>query len=108
MSPANGDFTFETVGSGNEDANSGGQTNLFTIQQNGEVGIGTACHHPYSMFCNQSSLPVHQLAFTVAGGAHTTLTASTEAIDANFNLARTVQFAAGALATQRAALQAPA
>jgi hypothetical protein len=35
------------------------------------------------------------------GGAHTTLTASTEAIDINFNLARTVQFATGALATQR-------
>jgi hypothetical protein len=35
-------------------------------------------------------------------GAHTTLTASTEASDVNFNLARTVQFSTGALATQRA------
>lgn len=35
------------------------------------------------------------------GGAHTTLTASTEAIDAYFKMARTVEFATGALATQR-------
>lgn len=45
---------------------------------------------------------------TVTGPAHTTLTASTEAIDLNFNLARTVQFAAGAITTQRAVVfQAP-
>jgi hypothetical protein len=44
----------------------------------------------------------------VTGGAHTTLTASAEAIDINFNLARTVQFATGALTTQRAfVVQAP-
>ena len=42
------------------------------------------------------------------GGAHTSLTASTEAIDINCNLARTVQFATGALATQRGfVVQAP-
>jgi len=42
------------------------------------------------------------------GAANTTLTASTEATDINFNLARTVQFATGALATQRAIrIQAP-
>ncbi len=47
-------------------------------------------------------------ALTITGPAHTTLTASTEASDVNFNLARTVQFATGALTTQRAALiQAP-
>lgn len=47
-------------------------------------------------------------AFTLTGAAHTTLTASTEATDVNFNLARTVQFAAGALTTQRAfRIQAP-
>ncbi|MDI6808422.1 MAG: hypothetical protein QME66_05505 [Candidatus Eisenbacteria bacterium] len=47
-------------------------------------------------------------AFTITGGAHTTLTASTEATDINLNLARTVQFATGALATQRAVrVQAP-
>lgn len=39
---------------------------------------------------------------TFTGGAHTTLTASAEATDINFNLTRTVQFATGALTTQRA------
>ena len=47
-------------------------------------------------------------ALTLTGAAHTTLTASTEATDLNFNLARTVQFATGALTTQRAMrIQAP-
>lgn len=40
--------------------------------------------------------------FQWTGGAHTTLTASVEATDVDFDLARTVQFATGALATQRA------
>lgn len=40
--------------------------------------------------------------FQVNGAAHTTLTASVEATDINFNLNRTVQFATGALTTQRA------
>jgi hypothetical protein len=45
---------------------------------------------------------------TLTAPAHTTLTASTEATDVNFNLARTVQFATGALTTQRAMqIQAP-
>ena len=47
-------------------------------------------------------------ALTITGAAHTTLAASTEAPDLNINLARTVQFATGALTTQRAArFQAP-
>jgi hypothetical protein len=46
--------------------------------------------------------------FTWTGGAHTTLALSTEATDVNFNLARTAQFATGALTTQRAMrIQAP-
>lgn len=49
-----------------------------------------------------------QTAFTLTGAANTSQTASTEVIDANFNLARTVQFATGAKTTQRAMLvQAP-
>ena len=45
---------------------------------------------------------------TTSLGAHTSLTASTEATDINFDLNRTVQFAAGALTTQRAfRIQAP-
>jgi hypothetical protein len=47
-------------------------------------------------------------ALTLTSAAHTTLALSTEATDVNFNLARTVQFATGALTTQRAMrIQAP-
>lgn len=41
-------------------------------------------------------------AFLLTGAANTTLTASTESTDVNFDLSRTVQFATGALTTQRA------
>lgn len=45
---------------------------------------------------------------TLVGGAHTGLTASTEAADVLFSLNRTVQFATGALTNQRAVyIQAP-
>lgn len=58
-----------------------------------------------TQWANTSGSPA---AFTLTGAAHTTLTASTEATDINFNLARTVQFATGALTTQRAMrIQAP-
>lgn len=41
-------------------------------------------------------------AFKITGGAHTTLTASTEATDFYLNLNRTVQFSTGPITTQRA------
>ncbi|MEK7123081.1 MAG: hypothetical protein AAB855_04475, partial [Patescibacteria group bacterium] len=41
-------------------------------------------------------------AISFVGAGHSGLTASSEAIDVNFNLARTVTFATGALTTQRA------
>lgn len=44
---------------------------------------------------------------TLTGPAHTTLTASAEAIDVDLALTRTVQFATGALATQRAVVIRP-
>ena len=47
-------------------------------------------------------------AWTLTAAAHTTLAAGTEAIDVNYNLARTVQFATGGIAAQRAfVIQAP-
>lgn len=46
-------------------------------------------------------------ALTLTGGAHTTLTASTEAIDVYFNLARTVQFETGGISLQRAVYIGP-
>src|SRR3990167_5012788 len=46
--------------------------------------------------------------FRFDGGAHTTCSAGAEVLDVNINLNRTVQFATGAVATQRAMLiQAP-
>ena len=83
---------------------SGGVINF----DNGDVTLTHAANA--LTFAGQESITVTQAvattgsptALTITGGAHTTLTASTEAIDANFNLARTVQFATGALTTQRA------
>jgi len=43
-------------------------------------------------------------ALAITGGAHTALTASTENFDVNLSLARTVEFSAGALTTQRAVM----
>jgi hypothetical protein len=49
-----------------------------------------------------------QTAFRITGAANTNLTLSTEVQDVTFNLARTVQWATGALTTQRAVrIQAP-
>lgn len=74
-----------------------GSIALMTLSQNGDLTLA-----PVVRTTGSPTL------LTVTGPAHTTLTASTEATDINFNLARTVQFAAGALTTQRAMrIQAP-
>lgn len=70
----------------------------------GKIGP-TATGHSWNAAASTSGSPNVYL-FTAP--AHTTLAASTEASDFNVNLARTVQFSTGAIATQRAALyQAP-
>lgn len=48
-----------------------------------------------STFSQPPSTAGSPIAFTVNGGAHTTLTAGTEATDVNFNMNRTVQFTGG-------------
>ena len=67
------------------------------------LGLGTSVASGFQMDVSQpvatSGSP--RIARFV-GGAHTTLTASTEASDVTFNLNRTVQFSTGALTTQRA------
>ena len=73
------------------------------------IGIGTAADATTEITVLQ---PVRTTGsptmITWTGGAHTTLTASTESTDINYNLARTVQFATGALTLQRAVrFQAP-
>lgn len=66
---------------------------------------GTSIDFTFTQNIRTSGVPTGIL-FT--GAAHTTLTASTEATDINYNLARTVEFATGALTTQRAfRIQAP-
>lgn len=101
------DFTSTTAF---EVTQTGGATPALVVDTtNSRVGIATA---PTSATLHvaqpaaASGTPV--AAFLVVGGAHTGLTASAEAISINFNLAQTVQFATGALATQRAVrIQAP-
>lgn len=57
---------------------------------------------------NAQSGAANAYAFNVTGGAHTTLSASTEFSDLAYNLNRTVQWATGALSLQRASrIQAP-
>ena len=82
---------------------SGGVINF----DNGDV---TLTHAANALTMAGGNLTVTQPVFTsgsptgltFTGGAHTTLAAGTQAIDINFNLARTVQFATGALANQSA------
>ena len=81
---------------------------LFSWTNNGTVKMQMAWDGgiTHTQTINTTGSPTMDL---WTGAAHTTLTASTEAIDINFNLARTVQWATtGTVATQRAFLiQAP-
>lgn len=69
--------------------------------KSGLVGIGTATPTGLLHIVQPAIATLGQPAFRVDGGAHTTLTASTEFFDNYFNGARTVQWATGTLATQR-------
>lgn len=80
----------------------------FSITNNAATATPLAVTLNGSTFTQSVATSGSPTALSIVGGAHTTLTASTEATDINFNLARTVQFATGALATQRAVrIQAP-
>ena len=61
----------------------------------------TITNNVFTMVASTSTVPT---AFLFTGAAHTTQTASAEVIDVNWNLARTVQHAIGAIATQRSFL----
>ncbi|MES2970929.1 MAG: hypothetical protein V4702_01240 [Patescibacteria group bacterium] len=74
----------------------------------GKVGIGTNTPNATLHVLQQVATSGTPLALRVRAGAHTGLTASTESIDVDFDLSRSVSFATGALATQRAfVIQAP-
>ncbi len=78
----------------------------FYIDSASNVGIGTTA--PVSggglTIAPAARTSGNPSVLTVTRPAHTTLAAGTEAVDVMFDLSRTVQFATGALTTQRAAL----
>jgi hypothetical protein len=80
--------------------------NVFEFGNNSGVGKIVATTSTFTW--TQTATTGTTAGFLVTGAAHTALTASTESIDVNLNLARTVQFGTGALSTQRGMLiQAP-
>lgn len=90
-------FTQGTVSTGAILKGIQGSTTVYTLSTNGDV--------TWAPVVRTTGSPT---LLTLTGPAHTTLTASVQATDVNFNLARTVQFATGALTTQRAfVIQAP-
>jgi len=84
------DFTFDPA------------TNVMALSNaNAKFGLGTtptSQYHQVQPVATSGS----PKAWLLVGGIHTTLAASTEAIDLDFALNRDVEFSAGALATQRA------
>ena len=77
--------------------------NFFWDATNRRLGINAAAAPSATLHVVQQVITTGSpTAFKLTGGAHTTLTASVEAPDVYLNLARTVQFATGALAAQRA------
>lgn len=81
---------------------------LFAITKGGTLSVGTT-GTTGNLNVGATATATGNLPLAVfTGGVHTNQTASTELLDINFNLNRTVQFATGALTTQRAVLfQAP-
>lgn len=89
-------------------AQTGGTSNYAAQFLGGFVGIGLSAPVATLDITQAVATTGSPTAFRVTGGAHTTLTASAEAIAINFATNQTVQFATGALATQRTVLiQAP-
>ena len=95
-------------GGGGSPAGSSGQLQWNNAGAFAGVAGSTITSNGYLTLAGTASTTGSPTQFTLTGAAHTTLTASTEATDINLNLARTVQFAAGALSQQRAMnIQAP-
>jgi hypothetical protein len=73
--------------------------NFLTVSTTGNATLSSKAGSIITQAVNTSGTPI---LLKVTGAAHTTLAASTEAKDVYFNLNRTVQWATGALALQRA------
>lgn len=80
--------------------------NVFEFGNNS--GVGKIVATTATVTWTQTATTGTTAGFLATGAAHTALTASTESIDVNWNLSRTVQWATGAISTQRAfVVQAP-
>ena len=76
--------------------------NVFECGNN--AGVGKIIATTATFTWTQTATTGTTAGFLITSAAHTALTASTEAIDVRLNLARIVQFATGALTTQRGML----
>ena len=74
---------------------------VLRVQQD-STGLGINCTGPVTIAPAVVASATQNSALLVTGAAHTALTLSTEAIDVSLALARTVEFATGALTLQRA------
>lgn len=75
--------------------------NFFWDDTNNFLGLGTPTPSANLDIMQAAVAGGTPQAFELVGGAHTTSIASTELTDVNWNLARTVQFATGAIPTER-------
>ncbi len=83
-------------------------TFLFVNTAGGRLSVGTTTATANLNVGGGATVGGSNLLALFTGAAHTNQTAGTELVDFNVNLARTLQFATGAIATQRAFLiQAP-
>jgi hypothetical protein len=88
--------------------NSTGSNNAFIVRDDGLIGIGISSPSSTLDILQSASSSGTPKAFYITGGAHTSMTASTECIGVDFNFSATKQWATGAITTQREILiQAP-
>ena len=102
-------LTGTTVGKGVVVRGAASQTgNLFEAQNSTPTTIWNISAAGNETISPAASTGTQSPELTITGPAHTALTASTEFNDINFNFARTIQFATGAITTLRAfRVQAP-
>lgn len=91
----------------NVSAQTGATNNYGAAILTGNVGVGTAAPTARLHVAPAATAAGTQVALRVTPGANTTQTLSTEVPDVDLALNRTVQWATGALATQRAVRIAP-